>query len=96
MSSRVLEPAFSVLEREEAFEPGVRIRRLSRKHLGLGAAALLATLGVAWYGYHWWTVGRFIESTDDAYVGGDITNIAPKVPGFIVNVAVTPGCRRAI
>jgi membrane fusion protein (multidrug efflux system) len=34
-------------------------------------------------------VGRFIESTDDAYVGGDITVIAPKIAGFIEQVAVT-------
>ena len=33
--------------------------------------------------------GRFIESTDDAYVGGDVTVIAPKVSGFIADVAVT-------
>jgi membrane fusion protein (multidrug efflux system) len=39
-------------------------------------------------GHHWWTVGRFIESTNDAYVGGDITVIAPKVAGFISEVAV--------
>jgi membrane fusion protein (multidrug efflux system) len=30
-----------------------------------------------------------MESTDDAYVGGDITEIAPKVSGFIARVAVT-------
>ena len=37
----------------------------------------------------WYTVSRFIESTDDAFVGGDITVLAPKVPGFIAQVAVT-------
>jgi membrane fusion protein (multidrug efflux system) len=30
-----------------------------------------------------------MESTDDAYVGGDITVLAPKVPGFVTTVAVT-------
>jgi membrane fusion protein (multidrug efflux system) len=30
-----------------------------------------------------------MESTDDAFVGGDITVLAPKVPGFIATVAVT-------
>jgi membrane fusion protein, multidrug efflux system len=33
-------------------------------------------------------VGRFIESTDDAYVGGDVTVIAPKVSGFIAEIRV--------
>jgi multidrug efflux pump subunit AcrA (membrane-fusion protein) len=37
---------------------------------------------------HWWTVGRFFESTDDAYVGGDVTAISPHVAGFISEVLV--------
>ena len=49
--------------------------RISRRQFGIAGAAHLAGLGVAWYGDHWWTVGRFIESTDDAYVGGDVTVI---------------------
>jgi membrane fusion protein, multidrug efflux system len=52
-------------------------------------AALLA--GVAFgadFGYHYWTVGRFIESTDDAYVKADYTTIAPKVAGYIGAVSV--------
>lgn len=50
-------------------------------------AALLA--GGAWYGYQWWTDGRFMVSTDDAYIEGDIAIISPKVSGYVekVNVA---------
>jgi len=62
---------------------------LGIKRLALYGAVGLAALGVLAYGYHWLTVGRFVESTDDAYVGGDITVIAPKVAGFIQQVAVT-------
>jgi len=61
----------------------------SRKTLLMSGAALVILVSTAMFGYHWWTVGRFIESTDDAYVGGDITVIAPKVSGFISRVAVT-------
>ena len=64
-------------------------RRISRKTLLLGAVILLAGIGGAQYGYDYWTVDRFIESTDDAFVGGNITVIAPKVPGLITRVAVT-------
>ncbi|WP_168879923.1 HlyD family secretion protein [Rhizobium sp. P28RR-XV] len=56
---------------------------------GVLAAALLA--GVAFgadFGYRYWTVGRFIESTDDAYVKADYTTIAPKVAGYIKDVLV--------
>src|SRR5262249_11138961 len=43
------------------------------------AAALLAVLGAAGYfGSHWWTVGRFLVSTDDAYVGAKNATLAAK------------------
>src|SRR5277367_483901 len=50
------------------------------------AAALLA--GAAWYGWDYWTVGRFLVSTDDAYVKADNTTIAPKVSGYLSEVLV--------
>ncbi len=50
--------------------------------------ALVVFAALALFGRHWWTVGRFTESTDDAFVGGDITVIAPKVSGFIARVSV--------
>src|SRR5262245_59246524 len=49
------------------------------KRLILSASIFLAGICLAREAYTWWTVGRFIESTDDAYVGGDVTVIAPKV-----------------
>ncbi|MBZ9793302.1 HlyD family secretion protein [Rhizobium sp. 3T7] len=48
--------------------------------------ALLA--GAAWYGYDWWTTGRFLVSTDDAYIEGDIATISPKVTGYVAKVNV--------
>ncbi len=63
-------------------------RRFTNKHFFLAGLIVLAVLGAARLGYQWWTIGRFIESTDDAYVGGDVTVIAPKVAGFIAQVAV--------
>jgi membrane fusion protein (multidrug efflux system) len=77
-----------VVEREIIARPPRPTVRVSRRQLALAGAALLIAAGAAWYGDHWWTVGRFIESTDDAYVGGDVTVIAPKVAGFIAEVAV--------
>lgn len=50
-------------------------------------AALLA--GGAWYGYQWWTDGRFMVSTEDAYIEGDIAIISPKVSGYVAKVNVT-------
>ena len=65
------------------------IRRLALRRFMLSGLAFGMALGAAWYGHQWWTVGRFIESTDDAYVGGAVTVIAPKVAGLIAEVAVT-------
>ena len=64
-------------------------RPLSWRRLLLGAGGTVALLALAVLGLRWYTVGRFIESTDDAFVGGDITVLAPKVAGFIAQVAVT-------
>jgi membrane fusion protein, multidrug efflux system len=70
---------------------GARRRSLRQiaKRLGLIAAVLGFLTAGAWYGYTWWTLGRFMETTDDAYVGGEVTTIASKVAGFIDIIAVT-------
>lgn len=57
----------------------------------LVALALLA--GAGWWGHDYWTVGRFMVSTDDAYVRGDITTIAPKVSGYVARVNVSANQR---
>lgn len=50
---------------------------------------LLAILGAGgWYGYNYWIDGRFMISTDDAYIQGDIATISPKVSGYIEKVNV--------
>jgi membrane fusion protein, multidrug efflux system len=58
------------------------------KRVVLVTVIAAVALGVGKLGYDWWTVGRFIEGTDDAYVGGDVTVIAPKVAGFISQLSV--------
>lgn len=55
----------------------------------LGLVALCAALGAAGYfGYRYWTEGRFMVSTDDAYVKADMATIAAKVSGYVQSVAV--------
>ena len=55
----------------------------------IATAIVALAAGGAWLGQGWWTVGRFIESTDDAYVGGDVTTIAPHTAGFVSEILVT-------
>ena len=59
---------------------------LRRFVLGLVAIAGLGMGGD--FGYRYWTVGRFLESTDNAYVQADYTTIAPRVSGYITEVLV--------
>src|SRR5262249_61296036 len=55
----------------------------------LGSVTALAALaGAAGFGWYWFETGRYIESTDDAYVKADYTIIAPKVSGYIAEVLV--------
>ncbi|HZG29467.1 membrane fusion protein, multidrug efflux system [Ensifer adhaerens] len=63
-------------------------RKSGRGRLVLGVIVLAALAGGAYYGHEWWTNGRFMVSTDDAYIGGDINYVAPKVGGYVKTVNV--------
>jgi membrane fusion protein (multidrug efflux system) len=79
----------SALLADGAVAPPKPAARASRRR-GLiaagGVAALLAIIGL---GAQWLVSGRYIETTDDAYVGGDVTDIAPQVSGVIAAIAVS-------
>jgi membrane fusion protein, multidrug efflux system len=65
--------------------------RPSQKAIKRTALALLLALAVATsadFGYGYLTTGRYLESTDDAYVKADSTIISPKVSGYIAQVLV--------
>jgi membrane fusion protein, multidrug efflux system len=62
-------------------------RRNGRLVLTLGIALSLIAAAAA-YGSYYWVVGRFLESTDDAYVQADSTIVAPKVSGYLSEVLV--------
>ena len=57
-------------------------RKLSRRALVAGGAVIILA-AAAWGGAHYWMVGRFIQSTDDAYVQADATLLTPKVAGSL-------------
>ncbi|HKU95240.1 MAG TPA: HlyD family secretion protein [Vineibacter sp.] len=83
-------PADAAVSSVAVTEPPARApsrRRIGRKWL-LAPLAALVLASAAWFGWNWWTVSRFLESTDDAYVKADSTTIAPKVSGYIAEVLV--------
>jgi membrane fusion protein (multidrug efflux system) len=53
----------------------------------LGTGAVLLGVG-AFYGFGWWTHGRFVQHTDDAYLRADQVVVAPKVGGYVEAVYV--------
>jgi membrane fusion protein (multidrug efflux system) len=61
----------------------------SRKTLMLiGAGAVLTFAAAGWFGYDYLTVGRYLVSTDDAYVRADSTTMAAKVSGYVASIDV--------
>jgi membrane fusion protein (multidrug efflux system) len=63
--------------------------RRGRLRLILFGAVVLALMATAgFYGRYWWTVGRFLVSTDDAYVQADNVIISPKISGYLSAVPV--------
>jgi membrane fusion protein (multidrug efflux system) len=76
----------SVVIADTGAHPARGLPRHRLRRLGLVGAALATLSTGAWAGHHWWTVGRYIETTDDAYIGGNVTAIAPHVRGFVAEV----------
>ena len=62
-------------------------RKKLLRALGL-VVALLALGSGGYYGHYWWTSGRYLVTTDDAYVGAKNSTLSPKVSGYISEVAV--------
>ncbi|QSN64822.1 HlyD family secretion protein [Caballeronia sp. M1242] len=63
-------------------------RKSSRRRVLLLIVGIIAIVAGLIWGLRWWTVGRFIESTDDAYLQADSVTIAPKVAGYVTDVLV--------
>jgi membrane fusion protein (multidrug efflux system) len=53
--------------------------------LGLGSVVVLGGLGYVGY---WFVDGRYYESTDDAYVNGDVVQVTNEIPGTVVSLNV--------
>ncbi|WP_283178565.1 HlyD family secretion protein [Gemmobacter sp. 24YEA27] len=59
-----------------------------RKKYVLGGLALIALLAGGYEGWSWWTNGRFMVTTDDAYVQADLSLISSKITGYVSEIAV--------
>src|SRR5262245_26990452 len=89
------------MPRAESFQQAVQVTAESAKpaigpadrgklrRIALVLALLAGTAAGAYYGHDYWTSGRYLETTDDAYVKADSTIVAPKVSGYIARVLVS-------
>ena len=58
------------------------------------AVVALLVLGLGtYYGHYWWTAGRYLVSTDDAYVGARNATLSPKVAGYVSQIAFDDNAR---
>jgi membrane fusion protein (multidrug efflux system) len=55
------------------------------RRIGIGAAILLA-IALAIGGFFWWRHARHYESTDDAFIDGNVTRMAPLVSGRVIEL----------
>jgi membrane fusion protein (multidrug efflux system) len=62
--------------------------RLRLRSLLIAAGAIVLLAVAAFYGDYYWTTGRFLVSTDDAYVQAHSVLISPKISGYISEVPV--------
>ena len=58
-------------------------KRRNRMLMGIGAVVVLAGVG---YGVWYLLVGAHYESTDDAYVAGNVVQVTPQVAGTVIAI----------
>jgi membrane fusion protein, multidrug efflux system len=73
---------------EETAKINLRPSRPAIKRAALALALSLGVAAAADFGYDYLTTGRYLETTDDAYIKADSTIVSPKVSGYIAEVLV--------
>jgi membrane fusion protein, multidrug efflux system len=82
------ESAPSVPPPEQRIAAAAPKRKFAARRRAWLLGGIVALIGLSIYGWYYWTVARFEESTDDAYVEADATVVAPKVGGYLRDVLV--------
>ncbi|KPC49784.1 HlyD family secretion protein [Amantichitinum ursilacus] len=63
----------------------------SRRTFLLRLVALIVVIGAVAWAFWYYTVGRWNEDTDDAYVQGNVVQITPQVPGTVTSIGADNG-----
>lgn len=64
---------------------GTGIRNGRRRFLVSLVVAAFAAVGMGFTGW-WFASGRYYESTDDAYVGGNLVQVTPQISGTVLAI----------
>ena len=62
------------------------VQNRSKRKLMLTLLVITVAVAGAAYGAYYYTIGRFEQSTDDAYVSGNLVQLTPQVSGTVVAV----------
>ena len=54
----------------------------------IAAAAAIAIIAGGAFGTEWWVSGRYVISTDDAYVRAHNTTLASKISGYVASIPI--------
>ena len=67
------------------------VRRIGlglNKRTLIAAAAAIAIVAGGAFGTEWWVSGRYVISTDDAYVRAHNTTLASKISGYVASIPI--------
>ncbi len=80
---------------QKAKRPGrrARLHGASGKQTLIAAAVAIAMIGGGFAGVRWWLDGRYMVSTDDAYVLAHNTTVASKISGYVDSIPVADNAR---
>src|SRR6202012_4910219 len=92
MNAILEKPLAAAADEQTAATPPVLPRRFLRR-LWKPAVALCAVIGIGVTASWWFTEGRYIESTDNAYVQGDIAVLSPRIEGDVAAIKVADNQR---
>lgn len=78
----------TAIDEQARIEDIQQLRGKARQRRWLLTGAGAAVVGLLAYGSYWWVTGRFMESTDDAYLRADWVSVSARIPGYVAEVRV--------
>lgn len=75
-----------------ATDPKQTANSRKRRRALLIVATVVILAALAWLAYHF-MIGRWNETTDDAYVQGDVVSVTSQIPGTVTRIALDDGMK---